>query len=108
MGNFRRLDLMEEGGWVLRSLTGSSDYAPYSCWAEHGCVATEHVRNGNGMAVYGWYPRDNAYFGACCYCGAGCPEGIIGAYLMLNLEVLHKWKPRRWARRGPKEVLDHG
>jgi hypothetical protein len=103
-------NIMMQDGWILRRLRDdiNQDHSPTSCWAEHECDAKEDVMYGREAAVYGWYPRDNGYFGACCYCGAGCPEELMGIYLMLNSDVLHKWNPKRWARRGPKEVLDHG
>jgi hypothetical protein len=102
-----RDDFMKVDGWILRRLKGFHD-TPSTCWAEHECYATEAVRNRNDQPVYGWYPRDNAYFGACCYCGAGCPEEIMGAFLMLNADYLYHWKPNRWARRGPCEVKRDG
>jgi hypothetical protein len=102
-----RDDFMRVDGWVLRRLKGFND-VPSTCWAEHECNANEAVWRGAEKAVYGWYPRDNAYFGACCYCGAGCPEEIMGVFLMLNADFFYQWKPDRWARRGPKEVRDNG
>jgi hypothetical protein len=99
--------IMEDSGWVLRRLRDGviRDHSPTSCWAEHKCEARESVVHGRDRAVYGWYPRDNAYFGACCYCGAGCPEELKGIYLMLNLDVLSKWSPKPWARRGQRECM---
>lgn len=97
-------EFMRKGGWVLRRLIGFNK-DPSCCWAEHkNCVEGIAVRAGHGKSIHGWYPRDNAYFGACCYCGAGCPEEIMGIYLMLNADWLPKWKPRKYARRSPKEL----
>ncbi len=104
MEGTKKVYYMRVEGWVLRGLSGIGET---SCWADHDCVAKERVRGGNGKAVYGWYPRDNAYFGACCYCGAGCPEEMQGAYLMMNADVIHHWTPRPWARQREEE-LNHG
>ena len=110
MSKIERDDMMKVDGWVLRRLRGfgGDPENGSNCWAEHKCLAKERVACGTGKATYGWYPRDNAYFGACCYCGAGCPEEIMGVFLMLNANLLHKWNPNPWGRRGSKEVLDHG
>jgi hypothetical protein len=97
--------LMEEEGWTLSRLEGP-DYKESSCWAQHHCEAGKNCKDERTKTVYGWYPRDNGYFGACCYCGAGCPEGMMAAFLMMNSDILHEWDPCRWNRRSPSMTLD--
>jgi hypothetical protein len=109
MGRVESHDMLEMDGWILRRLRGYGiEEDGSNCWAEHPCEAMEQVRRGTGKATYGWYPRDNAYFGACCYCGAGCPEGMQAIYMMLNASLLHRWNPKPWARRSEKEVRNSG
>ncbi len=97
--------MLESEGWILRRLKGYGiEEDGSNCWAEHDCLATERVRGGHGKSFYGWFPRDNAYFGACCYCGAGCPDEIRGIYLMLNADLFYAWNPDPWARCSPDQV----
>ena len=92
MGDTETSIILEEAGWILTKIVWTLDGPDDNIiWASHeGCRAYREEPRSSGRAG-DWFPRDNAMFGKCCYCGAKCPESMVVLFHMYNWEFIPHW-----------------